>query len=326
MQFLSRVLRRLAIPADKASQSGVETVARTIAEGLQGAASHAAAEDQVEKYWTAHNVTSHRRFSSPQASLTDLSWRNAQYFGYLEHMPVRGADAMTILDFGCGPGYDLVGFATQSKPAGLIGIDVSAVSLAEARERLELHAASAELHHHNVLREPLPLADATVDLVHCSGVLHHMPDIEPALAEFRRVLKPGGHAHIMVYHAESLWLHLYVAYEQQVVQELHAGLGLLDAFQKSTDGPDCPVSRCYSEQQFVDLVAPHGFIPEHFGVAVSAWEMSLLPKRYAAIMDRRVPAASRDFLASLTFDERGLPLVRPGVHAGIDGCYHFRAI
>jgi hypothetical protein len=153
-----------------------------------------------------------------------------------------------------------------------------------------------------------------------------MPSMEPALAEFRRVLKPGGRAQIMVYHAESLWLHLYVAYEQQIVQGLNAGLDLPGAFQKSTDGPDCPVSRCYVERQFVDLVAPHGFALERFGVAVSAWEMSLLPKRFAAIMDARLPAVSRDLLASLSFDERGLPLVRTGVHAGIDGCYRFRAL
>jgi hypothetical protein len=68
----------------------------------------------------------------------------------------------------------------------------------------------------------------------------------------------------------------------------------------------------------------HGFEPEGFGVAVSAWEMTLLPKRFPAIMDKRLPERSRRFLAGLTFDERGLPLARPGVHAGVDACFSFR--
>lgn len=280
----------------------------------------------VEKYWTDHNVTSHRVFDSSEASLLDFRWRNAQYFGYIDHMPVAEADGLIVLDFGCGPGYDLVGFATQSKPAKLIGVDVSSSSLAEAKARLALHGAKPELFHHDVMKAPLPIADATVDIVHSSGVLHHMPSPQTALAEFRRVLKPGGRAQIMVYHADSLWVHLYVAYERQIVQGLDLGLDIAEAFQRSTDGPDCPISRCYTRQAFIDLVTPHGFKFESFGVAVSAWEMSLLAKRYEAIMNPTLPEASREFLVGLTFDSRGLPMTRPGVLAGIDGCFVFRAI
>jgi hypothetical protein len=60
------------------------------------------------------------------------------------------------------------------------------------------------------------------------------------------------------------------------------------------------------------------------GVAVSAWEMACLPRRFDAIMDLRLPRESREFLRDLTFDSRGLPL-RDGVHAGVDGCFRFVA-
>lgn len=282
--------------------------------------------DAVQTYWTQHNVTAHRAYRSAEASLVDFGWRNAQYFRYIDLMPVAGMDGLSVLDFGCGPGYDLVGFATQSKTKRLIGVDVSLSSLAEAKDRLALHGAHPELHHLDVQQEPLPFENACIDVVHSSGVLHHLPDMGPALKELRRVLKPGGHAQLMVYHTDSLWVHLYVAYERQLVQKIDAKLDLEGAFQKSTDGPDCPVSRCYTQAQFVDLVTAFGFELESFSVAVSAWEMSLLHKRYAAIMDKRLPAASRDFLSKLTFDDSGLPLTRPGVHAGIDGCYRFRAV
>lgn len=284
------------------------------------------AGSSVEKYWTDHNVTLHRTYASAEESFADVCWRNAQYFRYIDLMPVTGADGLSVLDFGCGPGYDLVGFATESKPKRLIGIDLSSSSLVEAKARLALHGVTAELHRHDVLKSPLPIADASVDLVHSSGVLHHMPAMEVALAELRRVLKPGGQAQFMVYHADSLWVHLYVAFERQILQGLDLDLDLIEAFQKSTDGPDCPISRCYTQTQFTNIASAVGFQFDSFGVAVSAWEMSLLPKRFAAIMDARLPAQSRDFLVGLTFDERGLPLTRAGVHAGIDACFHFRAV
>lgn len=335
MNILSRVKKALGSqPAPRAAGEGATATVnsaepvsdRGSADSGAFAGPGAATAEVVENYWTEHNVTLHRNFSSAEESLADFRWRNAQYFDYIEHMPVSQADGLVVLDFGCGPGYDLVGFATQSKPAQLIGVDVSSASLAEARARLMLHGVEPRLLHHDVTKKPLPLADASIDTVHSSGVLHHMPTMEPALAELRRVLKPGGRAQFMVYHADSLWLHLYVAYERRIVQALDADLDLAGAFQKSTDGPNCPVSRCYTQQEFIDLVTRHGFAFERFGVAVSAWEMSLLPKRYAAIMDPALPEQSRNFLADLTFDARGLPIIRPGVLAGIDGCYRFRAI
>lgn len=101
-----------------------------------------ATPEAVEDYWSANNVTEHREFLDEGASLADFHWRNAQYFRYIDLMPVTGADNLHVLDFGCGPGYDLVGFVTQSKPARLVGVDVSKSSLFEASRRLALHGSS----------------------------------------------------------------------------------------------------------------------------------------------------------------------------------------
>jgi hypothetical protein len=153
-----------------------------------------------------------------------------------------------------------------------------------------------------------------------------MPDMEAALSELRRVLRLGGTAQIMVYHRDSIWTHLYVAYQRQLVEGLDAELDLAAAFQRSTDGPDCPISRCFSCDEFADIAARHGFALERFGAAVSAWEMSLLHQRHHAIMDPRMPDESRDFLAALTFDNQGLPIGPSGIYAGIDGCFRFKAV
>jgi ubiquinone/menaquinone biosynthesis C-methylase UbiE len=91
----------------------------------------------------------------------------------------------TALDAACGTGRHAAYLA--SKGHSVIGVDGSAQMLALARAKVpggdfrpgDLHA--------------LPVADAEVDLVVIALALTHVPDMTPALAEFARVLRPGGH-------------------------------------------------------------------------------------------------------------------------------------
>ena len=96
--------------------------------------------DVPTEYWTQHNVTSHEQYESRQASLEYFHWRNDQYFNYIELMPVHEQDHKNVLDYGCGPGNDLVGFGEYSKPRRLVGVDVSSTSLDQAT-RLKAHWA-----------------------------------------------------------------------------------------------------------------------------------------------------------------------------------------
>ena len=276
----------------------------------------------VREYWTAHNVTGHLQFRSAQQSLEHFHWRNSQYPGYIDLMPVAGFDGQRVLDFGCGPGHDLVGFGTYSKPARLVGADVSSTSLAESRERLALHGINAELIQlHAGAR--LPFEAETFDHVHSSGVLHHLADTEAALREFRRVLRPSGTASVMVYNSNSIWMHLKVAYQRTIVEGLHAELTLEERFARSTDGEDCPISRSYQPDAFVALVGRAGFNAAFAGAAVSLIELDLLPLRIRALMDRRLPGESRRFLETLTFDRHMMPC-SDGHRAGVAAVYHLR--
>lgn len=290
---------------------------------VSGGAFREASPRIVEEYWTAHNVSNHRRFASADESIDYFDWRNKQYLDYLELMPVNGRDDSVIVDFGCGPGHDLVGFGIYSRPRDLIGIDVSANSLNEARDRLELHGIRSELIHHDVQKGALPVPDSSVDLIHSSGVLHHMQDPLVALREFNRILKPGGRAQIMVYNYDSVWMHLYVAYQRIVIAGRNSGESLRKAFTSSTDGEDCPISNCYRPAEFLDLAVQAGLVGEFRGAAISVFEMNLLSRRWDAIADIRTPAESRAFLHDLTLDDRGLPRYR-GQVAGVDGCFVFQ--
>lgn len=276
--------------------------------------------DSVANYWTDHNVTLHKTFASRQESLEYFHWRCDQYPGYLDLMPVNGVDGLEVLDYGCGPGHDLVGFVEYSKPRRVVGVDVSRSSLAEARDRLARHGREDV---RLVLSTPgetrLPFEDASFDYVHSSGVLHHVPDLQASLREIRRVLRPTGRARVMVYNYDSVWTHLYVPYTLQLKNgTIPANLPIRAAFTKSTDGPECPIANCYTTQEFAAEAAQAGFSCRTVGAAVSLHELQQLQLyRLEACMDQRLAREHREFLLALTFDPKGTPIAR-GLPAGVD--------
>jgi SAM-dependent methyltransferase len=103
-----------------------------------------------------------------------------------------------ILDAGCGAGPLFA--ALRDRGALVTGIDASAGMLEVARRRL---GPDADLRVAD-LAEPLPFADAAFDDVVASLVLHYLKDWGPALAELRRVLKPGGRLIASVNHPMSV--------------------------------------------------------------------------------------------------------------------------
>ena len=106
-----------------------------------------------------------------------------------------------ILDAGCGSGPLFA--ALRGLGAIVTGFDKSAGMVELARRRLgdgaDLLVAE--------LGSPLPFPDDTFDDVTASLVLHYLEDWGPALAELRRVLRPGGRLIVSVDHpfAENLW-------------------------------------------------------------------------------------------------------------------------
>ena len=275
------------------------------------------------EYWTRHNVTSHHVFASVEDLLQQLEMRNQQYPGYIDMLPLGGKDGLAVLDFGCGPGHDLVGFAHYSRPKRLVGVDIATRSLAEAEQRLRLHGATAELVSLDYGTYDLPFEAASFDYIHCSGVLMCIEDPPRLLREFARLLTPGGELRLMVYNYDSIWLHLYVAYVVQIENGLYRDLPTRVAFTRTTDGEDCPVNAVWRPEEMIALGRETGYDPEFLGAAVSLWEMHVLAKRYLACLASALPDESRAFLLGLRNDAEGYPC--HGSHrAGIDGCFRFR--
>jgi SAM-dependent methyltransferase len=99
-----------------------------------------------------------------------------------------------VLDAGCGSGPVLA--ALRDRGAIVTGFDSSPGMLAQARQRL---GDDADLHE-AALGRPLPFPDGAFDDVIAALVLHYLQDWGPALAELRRVLKPGGRLIVAVDH------------------------------------------------------------------------------------------------------------------------------
>jgi SAM-dependent methyltransferase len=278
------------------------------------------------EYWSGYHVTAPERgFASVAASLDHFDWRNRMYPGYIELMPVNQADGRVVLDYGCGPGNDVIGFGHFSRPRAIHAVDVSPLAVGMARQRAALHGLSVDF---RIIRESpveLPFAAGAVDLIHSSGVLHHTPDPAAILREFRRVIRPAGYAQIMVYHYDSIWMHLYTAYQKMIVEGLFRGLSQREAFEKTMDGEDCPIAVCYKPAEFTAIAAGAGFACAFLGASMSTLELKLLPRRFEALEDTRLDGESRRFLSELDFNGRGWPM-HQGVVAGVNACFRLTPV
>ncbi|CAM5506708.1 2-methoxy-6-polyprenyl-1,4-benzoquinol methylase, mitochondrial [Streptomyces alboniger] len=136
---------------------------------------------EVYQSWAPH-------YDAPGNQMIDLEQPVVQRI--LDGLPVG-----TALDAACGTGRHTAHLHQLGHH--VIGVDASAEMLAQARKRLP------DVVFHEADLRQLPLRDHAVDTVVCALALTHVPDLGAVLAEFARVLRPGGHlvisdAHLMV--------------------------------------------------------------------------------------------------------------------------------
>ena len=109
--------------------------------------------------------------------------------GLLKCLPGDGFAPRTILDLGAGTGYCTAQLAQRFPDSSLIALDIAMGMLKALGQRHDFHKqpqrVCADI-------ERLPLKANTVDLVFSNLALQWCPNLSAVLAEFKRVLRPGG--------------------------------------------------------------------------------------------------------------------------------------
>jgi SAM-dependent methyltransferase len=98
----------------------------------------------------------------------------------------------TILDIGCGAGFDTMIAAMLTGHSGkVVGIDMISEMLERAKENLSFTDLK-NVTFHEASAENLPFPNGEFEVVISNGVLNLVPEKPKALAEVFRVLKPEG--------------------------------------------------------------------------------------------------------------------------------------
>lgn len=206
-----------------------------------------------------------------------------------------------VLEIGCGCGSEGERFARVG--ARYTTVDLTNAAVRITRKRFQL--ASLEGRFIEGDAEDLPFADNSFDFVYSHGVLHHTPDTPRAIREVHRVLAPGGHAVIMLYHrnsfnyqvnlrvvrrlrayllrteagikpARKIWHEPDEAlrrHAELIKQGRRAYLDMQNMLNRNTDGPNNPLSQVFSRKSAIQLFWQF----ESIGTEVMFWNPRWLP-------------------------------------------------
>jgi len=114
------------------------------------------------------------------------------------------AKGETVIDIGCGPGFLCESMAEIVGNSGrVVGIDISSDFIALATRRNSRPWLSYRIGDATLIDEP----DAQFDAAACTQVAEYVPDVDKALSECFRVLKPNGRAVIVATDWDALIWH-----------------------------------------------------------------------------------------------------------------------
>jgi ubiquinone/menaquinone biosynthesis C-methylase UbiE len=211
----------------------------------------------------------------------------------MEHeIDLRNIQGKTALNIGCGAGTESLILAYYG--AHCIAMDITAQA-AEAADRL---IKIVETNGYGIQGDArfLPLESESVDLIYSSGVLHHSPDIRRSIEEIHRVLKPGGHAYIMLYAKWSLMfiqqrmigiLKGYITREKQNKYMSESGEG---AWQ--TEARKNPYTETFTKAECAELFMNY----KNIGIRKGGFSLSQIAKISKIIPSDRLEKFSKKYL------------------------------
>jgi len=277
----------------------------------------AAKQFQVEEFWDARpcdsDISQAARFST--VYFKEIEDDRYQYQPHiLELLNSIDFDNQRVLEIGTGVGTD----ARQIIRLGGLytGINVDAGSCAITRRALDRFDLSGTVRQASAVDIPYP--DHSFDVVYSFGVLHHIPEVDRAIREIYRVLKPGGILVIMLYNRPSLNYQIEIRHvrrwglrvlrfpgfikilgkiglpEQKIQRHLElsrnaATMTDSEWLSRNTDGPDNPYSRVYDADEVRALLSEFTAITQ---------EIHFFDHRHWGIIGKAAPRKFRRFLGN----------------------------
>lgn len=235
----------------------------------------------IQKYWDAHplySLETNAVIGSPEffEAYDKIRSSDVERFasGFWRFKEARGK---SVLDVGCGIGWISMKYAEVG--ANLVSFDVSSNSLRLAR--LQLANRRCKFQSLVANAEHMPFGDNQFDLVVCGGVLHHVPDMDAAIREIYRVLKPGGEALITLYFTNfylsrtffpllRLLLKLF-AVSGGPGREKIANAKSSEEFVRTYDGEENPLGRCFTRSEC---------LRKFRAFKIASMEVHYFPKRF----------------------------------------------
>lgn len=124
------------------------------------------------------------------------SWRNHGNL-WVDLLGLESTTGKDVLDYGCGVGAEALVYAQAGNRLTVADIVAENVELAHRVLHLHGHDAGRAL-----ISDTPPLTElprSSFDVIHCSGVLHHIPWARETVEHFAELLRPGGEVRLMLY-------------------------------------------------------------------------------------------------------------------------------
>ncbi len=156
-------------------------------------------------------------------------WKHIPFDSFIDFPSLKTKD---VLEIGCGNGSHAQLLATHA--GSYTGIDLSEYAVSSTQKRLELRGLKAAVLQMDA--EQMLFDNASFDFVWSWGVIHHSANTASILKEIYRVLRPGGHAKIMVYH-RGFWNYYAIGSLQSFLRgKFPTPAAVHESIQLNTDG------------------------------------------------------------------------------------------
>jgi ubiquinone/menaquinone biosynthesis C-methylase UbiE len=155
-----------------------------------------------------------------------------------------------VMEIGIGTGYTL--HRSSEVANTCYGLDISDKTIELNRMRKDVYKLNIEFI--NASATSIPLPDNSVDTVVSIGCLHHIPDIDKAISEIYRVLKPGGVFKGMVYNKNSYRFLVYIPIVRRY-KKRWKGKTWQECVNEMYDGRGNPYGMVYSKQDVSKMLS-----------------------------------------------------------------------